>query len=95
MVEEPGVREAAGEGANKEEEEDFDRADPGDVGGGSAEGADVVGLVNAEGVYHAPGTVSMRTRVEQGKKYQVFMTTKCVPRAGQDRVSRSFQHHVS
>ena len=29
-------------------------ADPGDVGGGLAEGAHVIGLVDAEGVYDSP-----------------------------------------
>lgn len=49
------VCEAAGEGADEEEEEDLDAADPGDVGGWAREGGHVVGLEDAEGVDEAPG----------------------------------------
>lgn len=49
-----GVDEAAGEGADEEEEEDGDGADPGDVGGGAREEVGVVGLEGAKGVDPAP-----------------------------------------
>ncbi|KAK1456969.1 hypothetical protein CCUS01_09849, partial [Colletotrichum cuscutae] len=51
------VREAAGEGAYEEEEEDLDGADPGYVRGAAVEGLDIVALEGAKGVDHAPDIV--------------------------------------
>ena len=51
-----GVGEAAGEGANKEEEPDLGGSDPGDGRGGHGEELCVIGLEDAEGVDDAPGT---------------------------------------
>jgi hypothetical protein len=53
-AEETSVAETPGEGADEEEAEDLDGADPGDVRGGSVEFLDVVGLEDAEGVYETP-----------------------------------------
>jgi hypothetical protein len=50
-----GVGEPAGERADEEDEEELDRADPGDVGGWTVQGGGVVRLEDAEGVDHAPG----------------------------------------
>lgn len=55
MAEVAGVGEAAGKGADEEEEEDLDGADPGDVGGGAAECGGVVGLEESERIDDAPG----------------------------------------
>ncbi len=55
MAEVARVGEAAGEGADEEEEEDLEGADPGDVRGRAVQRGGVVGLEEAEGVDHAPG----------------------------------------
>lgn len=48
------VREATGEGADKEEQEDIERADPGDLARGAAQERRVVRLEGAKGVGPAP-----------------------------------------
>lgn len=51
------VSHAAGKGSDEEEEEDFERTDPGYVGGGAVEHLCVVRLEDAERVDDAPGEV--------------------------------------
>lgn len=57
-----GVGGAAGEGADEEQQEDLDAADPGDVGGRVAQGLHVVGLEHAEAVDVAPGVEDDQVR---------------------------------
>jgi hypothetical protein len=54
MTKVSSVCSASGEGSDEKEEEDLDGADPGNIGWGSIEGSDIVGLEDAEGVDEAP-----------------------------------------
>jgi hypothetical protein len=54
MAKVSGVGEAAGEGADEEEEEDVEGADPGNVGFGAVEGGDIIALEQTEGGDQAP-----------------------------------------
>lgn len=56
LFEVAGICEAAAEGADEEEEEDLETADPGDVGRRPVEEANVEGLEHAEGIDKAPST---------------------------------------
>jgi hypothetical protein len=70
--------------ADQEEEIGLDGADPGDVGRGFAEGAHVVSLIDAEGVYDSPfflsGGVKVRGWDEKWGTNQELKNKKKEPR---------------
>lgn len=74
--EEASIDEATGESANKEEKEDGDGADPGDIAGGEVKEIHIVGLEGTERVDPAPEQVSRRRVPGCEEAYHVLVTTR-------------------